>query len=235
MIERLIVLSVRWPYRVIAVVLFLCALTFSGLKHMALDALPEITDPQVMVEILWEAPTERLDREIAAPVSKALMNVPGVRTVRSSSEMSYGFVYALLEEGADFRSVRSDIAFRLSNLAPDLPPGARVRIGPDASSIGWIYQYALADRSNRLDLRELYDLQTRVIAPILAEAPGVEEVATVGGLTRQIQIHSSHGDFINIISGTQLESKYFCSRQKLYACCAIHQTGFRQNLSDTLP
>ena len=188
MIENLIRLSVRRPWRVIAVAVFLCALTVFGMNRISLDALPEITDPQVMVEIVWEAPTERLDREVAEPVSRAVMTVPGVKTVRTSSEMSYGFVYAILEEGANLQSVRSDIAFRIYNLSPSLPAGARVRVGPDASSVGWIYQYAITDRTGRFDLRELYDIQTRLIAPLLAEAPGVEEVATVGGLARQIQI-----------------------------------------------
>lgn len=188
MIEKLITLSVRWPYRVIAAVVFLCGLTLAELSRLSLDALPEITEPQVIVEIVWEAPTERIDREVAEPVSRALMTIPGIQRVRTSCEMSYGFVYAILADGADPQTTRHDILFRLANLSPSLPPGARVRVGPDASSVGWIYQYAISDPGGHRDLRELYDIQTRLIAPLLAEAPGVEEVATVGGLTRQIQI-----------------------------------------------
>ncbi len=188
MIARIISMSVRHPWRVIAGVCVLCALTLWSLKSLPFDALPEITDPQVLVEIVWEAPTGRLDRDIARPISESLMTVPGVRRVRTMTEMGYGFVYAILDDGADPRSVRSEIAIRLQNLAPTLPKDASVRIGPDASSVGWIYQYVLTDTTHRHDLRELYDLQTRRIAPILAATPGVAEVATLGGLKRQIQI-----------------------------------------------
>lgn len=189
MIEKLITLSVRRPGRVIACALLLCAVTWMNFKYLSLDALPEITDPQALIEIVWEAPTERIDREIAGPLAAELERISGIQRVRSISEMGYGFVYALLTEDADPSSVRREISSRLLELSSGWPAGAQVRLGPDASSVGWIYQYALSNPSGRFDLRKLHDLQTRKIAPRLARVAGVAEVATVGGLKRQIQIH----------------------------------------------
>ncbi len=189
MIRRIIAASVRWPYRVLSAVLVISALSILSLRTMPLDALPEVTDPQVIIEIIWEAPTERIDREVAEPVSNALMAVPGVRTVRTMTEMGYGFVYAILSDGAQPGQIRQEISNRLAAIAPLLPGDALVRLGPDASSVGWVYQYALVDPTNRRDLRQLHDLQSRRVAPILESIPGVAEVATVGGLKCQIQIH----------------------------------------------
>jgi Cu(I)/Ag(I) efflux system membrane protein CusA/SilA len=129
-----------------------------------------------------------LETEVTEPVIRALSGSPDVRSIRGTSHMGYSFVYVILNDPGRRAAVREFVADRLNAIRSQLPPDANVVIGPNASSVGWIFQYALRDREHRRDLRELRLLNESQVKPAIQSAPGVAEVASVGGLEKQYQI-----------------------------------------------
>ncbi len=156
--------------------------------RLPVDAIPDLSDPQVIVRARWpgQAPT-LIEEQLAYPLASRLLAVPGVKTVRAFSMFGDAFLYALFEDGADLRFARSRVLEALAQTAPELPPGARVELGPAASGLGWVFQYALVDRSGRHDLADLTDLQDWWLARELRAIPGVAEVARVGGMQRRFE------------------------------------------------
>ncbi|HEX4913241.1 MAG TPA: efflux RND transporter permease subunit, partial [Vicinamibacterales bacterium] len=189
MVERIIAFSVRRTYVVFGVVLALSVWAIDSVRRTPLDAVPDLSDPQVIIYTEWMGRSPDLvEDQITYPLVRALQSTPGVRTVRGYSMFGMSFTYAIFGEGTDIYWARSRVVEQLARVQQLLPPGVAPTLGPDASGVGWIFQYALKDRSGRLDLAELRALQDFSVRPALQAVAGVAEVASLGGFERQYQI-----------------------------------------------
>lgn len=159
-----------------------------ALSAIRLDALPDLSDTQVIVFSRWDRSPDLVEDQITYPLVSVLTGAPGVRTVRGISDFGYSYVYVIFEDGVDLYWARSRTLEYISRLQANLPEGATIELGPDASSMGWVYQYALVDRNNRYDLGELRSLQDWYVRYQLQSVKGVAEVASFGGYVKQYQV-----------------------------------------------
>ena len=189
MVERIIELSVRFKWIVFGAVLALAAFAVHALRTTPLDAVPDLSDPQVIVYTEWMGRSPDLvEDQITYPLVRALQSTPGVRTVRGYSMFGMSFTYALFADGTDIYWARTRVLEQLGRVQQQLPQGVSPTLGPDASGVGWIFQYVLKDTTSRMDLAELRALQDFTVRPALQAVAGVAEVASVGGFERQYQI-----------------------------------------------
>jgi len=188
MITAIIEHVIRFRWIVWTGVVLLAALSVYALRTAALDAIPDISDPQIIVYSKWPRSPLLIETEVTEPVIRALAGSPDIRAIRGTSHMGYSFVYVILEDPARRAAVREFVGERLNAIRNQLPSDASVVLGPNASSMGWIFQYALRDREGNRDLRELRLLNESLVKPALQAAPGIAEVASVGGLEKQYQI-----------------------------------------------
>src|SRR5262245_15150498 len=189
MVERVIELSVRYKWAVFGAVLVLALFAADAARKTPLDALPDLSDPQVIIFTEWMGRSPDLvEDQITYPLVRALQSTPGVQTVRGYSMFGMSFTYALFGEGTDIYWARTRVLEQLGRVQQLLPPGVSPTLGPDASGIGWVYQYVLKATTGRLDLAELRALQDFTVRPALQSVIGVAEVASLGGFERQYQI-----------------------------------------------
>jgi Cu(I)/Ag(I) efflux system membrane protein CusA/SilA len=189
MVERLIELSARHKWVVFSVVLVLMLWAADSVRKTPLDALPDISDPQVIVFTEWMGRSPDLvEDQITYPLVRTLQSTPGVVTVRGYSMFGMSFTYALFGEGTDIYWARTRVLEQLGRVQQLLPPDVTPTLGPDASGVGWVYQYVLKDATGRMDLAELRALQDFSVRPALQSVAGVAEVASLGGFQRQYQI-----------------------------------------------
>ncbi len=177
-------------YRLIIGLLVLAGVLLSAyaIRTAPLDAIPDISDPQIIVYAKWPRTPELLETEVTEPIIKSLAGASEIQAVRATSHMGYSFIYVILKSEGQRPAVRQLVADRISAIRPQLPPDAIVTLGPNASSMGWIYEYALIDKEGTRDPRDLRLLNENQIKPALQTVPGVAEVASVGGLEKQYQL-----------------------------------------------
>ncbi|MEO8465945.1 MAG: CusA/CzcA family heavy metal efflux RND transporter [Gammaproteobacteria bacterium] len=159
-----------------------------SIRTAPLDAIPDISDPQIIVYAKWPRSPQLLEADVTEPVIKALIGSPEIRSIRATSHMGYSFIYVILRSTAQRAAVRQLVTDRLNAIRQQLPADATISIGPNASGIGWIYEYALIDNEKLRDPRELRLLNDNQIKPALQTLPGIAEVASVGGLEKQYQL-----------------------------------------------
>jgi Cu(I)/Ag(I) efflux system membrane protein CusA/SilA len=189
MIARLIRWSIANRFLVLLATAFLAAWGIYAARQTPVDALPDLSDTQVIVHTLWPGQAPQIvEDQITYPLSTTMQSVPGAKTVRGYSFFGESHVYVLFEDGTDLYWARSRVLEYLSQVQSRLPSSARATLGPDATGVGWIYEYALVDRSGRHDLSELRTLQDWFLRFELKSVPGVADVASVGGMVRQYQI-----------------------------------------------
>ena len=189
MVPRIIEFCAKRPGIVFALVLALAAWAVICVRQTPLDAIPDLTDPQVIVFTDWMGRGPSLvEDQVTYPLVRALQSTPGVRTVRGYSMFGMSFVYVIFEEGTEIYWARTRVLEQLGRVRALLPPDASPVLGPDATGIGWVFQYALVDRSGRRDLAELRELQDFSVRPALQAVAGVAEVASFGGYERQFQV-----------------------------------------------
>ena len=189
MIDRLLTLSAANRGLVLLGALVLAVAGLFAMRHLELDAIPDLSDPQVIVFTEWMGRSPTLvEDQVTYPLVTALLGTPKVVDVRGQTMFGMSFVYVVFEEGTDVYWARSRVLEQLSRTRDRLPEGTEPRLGPDASGIGWIYQYVLVDRTGRHDLGELRALQDFSLRYALTSVPGVAEVATVGGFVPQYQV-----------------------------------------------
>jgi copper/silver efflux system protein len=170
----------------------LCSLV--ALQRTPLDAIPDLSDPQVIVFTEWMGRSPDLvEDQITYPIVSSLLAAPKVEAVRGQSMFGMSFIYVIFEEGTDLYWARSRVLEYLSTIRGRLPEGASPQLGPDATSVGWVFQYALEDRSGRHDLADLRTFQDFNLRYQLSSLPGVAEVASIGGFERQYQIEVDPG------------------------------------------
>ena len=153
-----------------------------------LDAIPDISDPQIVIYVKWPRSPQLLEAQVTEPLINALTGSRDIQSIRSTSHMGYSFIYVILSKAAQRPRVQQLVLDRINTIRPQLPSDAVVTLGPNASSIGWIYQYAIVDHEIAHDMRELRSMNESQIKPALQSVPGVAEVASVGGLERQYQL-----------------------------------------------
>jgi len=160
-----------------------------SLKHTPIDAIPDLSDVQVIIKTSYpgQAP-QVVEDQVTYPLTTAMLSVPGAITVRGFSFFGDSYVYVIFEDGTDIYWARSRVLEYLNQVAGSLPESATPQLGPDATGVGWVYLYALVDRSGQHDLADLRSLQDWFLKYELQTVPGVSEVATVGGMVRQYQI-----------------------------------------------
>jgi Cu(I)/Ag(I) efflux system membrane protein CusA/SilA len=188
-IERIIRWSVMNRALVLLVALVLSIGGIWSVKNTAVDALPDLSDVQVIIRTTYPGQAPQIvENQVTYPLATTMMSVPGAKTVRGISFFGDSFVYVLFEEGTDLYWARSRVLEYLNQAQGRLPSGARTFLGPDATGVGWIYEYALVDRTGQHDLSELRALQDWFLKYELKTLPNVAEVASVGGMVRQYQV-----------------------------------------------
>ncbi|MCF5875248.1 efflux RND transporter permease subunit [Aeromonas veronii] len=189
MIPSIIRWSVGNRFLVLLLTLMLTAWGLWSVKQTPVDALPDLSDVQVIIKTSYpgQAP-QVVEDQVTYPLTTAMLAVPGATTVRGYSFFGDSFVYVLFDDSTDLYWARARVLEYLSQVAPNLPASARPQLGPDATGVGWVYQYALVDRTGKHDLSELTSLQNWFLKYELQTVDGVSEVATVGGMVRQYQV-----------------------------------------------
>jgi len=188
-IANLIRWSVANRFLVLLATLFVVVWGVWAVKTTPIDALPDLSDVQVIVRTTFPGQTPQIvEDQVTFPLASAMLSVPGAKTVRGFSFFGDSFVYVLFEDGTDLYWARSRVLEFLSQAQGRLPAAARSSLGPDATGVGWIYQYALVDRSGRHDLAQLRALQDWFLRLELSSLPNVAEVATIGGMVKQVQV-----------------------------------------------
>ncbi|HEM6750912.1 TPA: efflux RND transporter permease subunit, partial [Legionella pneumophila] len=190
MVERIIEFCVRNRF---IVLLFIFGFSFMGymaLKNTRMDALPDISDTQVIVYTTWMGRSpDLIEDQVTYPIVTALLSAPKVVAVRGFSDFGFSYVYIIFEDGTDIYWARSRVLEYMSQLAGKLPEGVTPQLGPDATPVGWIYQYALVDENGKHNLADLRTFQDWYLRYWLRSVPGVSEVASVGGFVKQYQIN----------------------------------------------
>jgi Cu(I)/Ag(I) efflux system membrane protein CusA/SilA len=189
MIARLIRWSVVNRFLVLLATVMLTAWGLWALRTTPVDALPDLSDVQVIIRTSYPGQAPQIvENQVTYPLATTMMSVPGAKTVRGFSFFGDSFVYVLFEDGTDLYWARSRVLEYLNQVQGRLPATAKAALGPDATGVGWIYQYALVDRSGKNDLSQLRALQDWFLKYELKSLPDVAEVASVGGMVKQYQV-----------------------------------------------
>jgi Cu(I)/Ag(I) efflux system membrane protein CusA/SilA len=187
-LQKIIRFSAERRWLVLACTVALLAFSAWTMKRMPLDALPDLSDTQVIVYSKWDRSPDLVEDQITTPIVTSLLGAPKVKAVRGLSDFGASYVYVIFEDGTDLYWARSRVLEYLSKIQANLPAGAKTELGPDATSVGWVYQYALVDRTGRTPTETLRHQQDWFLRYALQSLPGVAEVATVGGQARQFQV-----------------------------------------------
>lgn len=189
MIERVIEWCAFHRMAVFIGVLLMSFWAIDSVKKTPLDALPDLSDPQVIVFTEWMGRSpDLLEEQVTYPLVRTLQSTPGVRTVRGYSMFGMSFVYVIFKDKTDIYWARTRVVEQLTRARQFLPPDVAPQLGPDATGIGWVFQYVIDDASGRLDPAKLRELQDFTIRPALQSVAGVAEVASLGGYERQFQV-----------------------------------------------
>ena len=189
MIAQLIRWSANNRLLVLLATLMVVAWGVFAMLRTPLDAIPDLSDTQVIIRTQWPGQAPQIvENQLTYPLTTTMLSVPGVKTVRGYSFFGDSFVYILINDGTDQYWARSRVLEYLSQISSKLPKGANPSLGPDATGVGWVYEYAIVDKSGNHDLSELRALQDWFLKFELKTIPGVAEVATLGGMVRQYQV-----------------------------------------------
>ena len=189
MINRVIGFSVRNKFLIFALVAAACVWGAWSMMHLPLDATPDLSETQVIILSRWDRSPDIIEDQVTYPIISAMTGAPKVRTVRGISDFGFSYVYVIFDEGTDIYWARSRTLEYLSGVTSRLPQGVKTEIGPDATGLGWVFQYVLKDTSGKHTLAELRSYQDWYLKYYLKAIPGVAEVASLGGFTQQYQIN----------------------------------------------
>ncbi|MEK7774003.1 MAG: efflux RND transporter permease subunit, partial [Deltaproteobacteria bacterium] len=189
MIEKIIEWSARNKFIVILFTVFAVIASVYAMKSVPLDAIPDLSDTQVIVYSRWDRSPDIMEDQVTYPIVTALLGAPRVKAVRGFSDFGFSYVYVIFQDGTDIYWARSRTLEYLSKILPQLPEGVRTELGPDATGVGWVYQYALVDRTGQQSLADLRSFQDWYMRYYLQSVPGVAEVASIGGFQKQYQVN----------------------------------------------
>jgi len=189
MIKRVMQWSLRNRWLVLIVTLLIAFWGILSIEHMVLDAIPDLSDVQVIVKTPYPQQSPRIvEGQVTFPLTSALLALPGSIAIRDFSMFGESYVYVVFRDGTDPYWARSRVLERLNQIGERLPPGVSPTLGPDASGLGWVFEYVLVDRHHQYDPDQLRAVQDFFLKYELEGLPGVAEVASVGGMVRQYQI-----------------------------------------------
>jgi Cu(I)/Ag(I) efflux system membrane protein CusA/SilA len=214
MINRIIDFSVKNKPIIFLLVAVGCLWGWWSMKHVSLDAIPDLADTQVIIFSRWDRSPDLVEAQVTYTIVTAMVGAPKVKAVRGFSDFGYSYVYVIFEDGTDIYWARSRTLEYLSAVLPRLPDGAKTEIGPDATPLGWVFQYALVDESGKNSLADLRTYQDFYLKYYLRSVPGVAEVAPVGGFGRQYQVNvdpnrlQAYGISINRVVDAVREGNY---------------------------
>jgi Cu(I)/Ag(I) efflux system membrane protein CusA/SilA len=187
-LKRIIRFSAENKYLVIAATLVSIAIAYWTMRNIPLDALPDLSDTQVIVYSRWDRSPDIIEDQVSYPIISALLGAPKVKAIRGYSDFGFSYVYVIFEDGTDIYWARSRVLEYLSKISAQLPAGVKTELGPDATSLGWVFQYALVDKTGKHSSDELRSTQDWFLRYAVQSVPGVAEVASVGGQVRQYQV-----------------------------------------------
>jgi copper/silver efflux system protein len=189
MINRIIGLCVRNKFLVFTLVGAACLWGTWAMMHQPVDAMPDLSETQVIILSRWDRSPDIIEDQVTYPIISAMTGAPHVKTVRGISDFGFSYVYVIFEEGTDLYWARSRTLEYLSSVTGRLPEGVRTELGPDATGLGWVFQYVLKDESGKHSLGELRSYQDWYLKYYLKAVPGVADVASLGGFTQQYQVN----------------------------------------------
>jgi Cu(I)/Ag(I) efflux system membrane protein CusA/SilA len=188
-INRIIEFSASHRLLVILLVAVGAVAGWWSMQHLALDAIPDLSDTQVIVYSRWDRSPDVVEAQVTYPIVTAMLGAPKVKAVRGFSDFGYSFVYVIFEDGTDIYWARTRTLEYLSGVREALPAGVSTQLGPDTSGLGWVFQYVLQDTSGKHNLADLRSYQDWNLRYYLKSVPGVAEVAPIGGFGRQYQVN----------------------------------------------
>ena len=189
MIEKIIEFSAKNKYIVIISTLIAIVVAVYCIRNIPLDAIPDLSDTQVIIYSRWDRSPDVIEDQVTYPIVTAMLGAPKVKAIRGFSDFGFSYVYIIFQDGTDIYWARSRTLEYLSKIIPKLPEGVRTEIGPDATGVGWVYQYALVDKTGRNNLAQLRTFQDWYLRYWLQGVPGVAEVASIGGFQKQYQVN----------------------------------------------
>ena len=186
--EKVIEFSARNKFIVLVFVAAMMIGAVWSLKNIPLDAIPDLSDTQVIIYSRWDRSPDIIEDQVTYPIVTAMLGAPNVKAIRGFSDFGFSYVYVIFKDGTDIYWARSRTLEYLSKIIPRLPDGVRTELGPDATGVGWVFQYALVDKSGKNSLQDLRSFQDWYLRYHLQSVPGVAEVASIGGFVKQYQI-----------------------------------------------
>jgi Cu(I)/Ag(I) efflux system membrane protein CusA/SilA len=189
MIDRIIDFCDRNPWLVILLSAAAAVLGWNAMRNTKLDAIPDLSDTQVIVYARWDRSPDIVEDQVSYPIASALLGLPKVKDIRAFSDFGYSYIYIIFDEGTDIYWARSRTLEYLNAVTPRLPKGVNVELAKDVTSVGWVYQYALVDTTGKLSSEQLRSYQDWYLRYTLQTVPGVAEVAPIGGFVRQYQVN----------------------------------------------
>jgi Cu(I)/Ag(I) efflux system membrane protein CusA/SilA len=188
MIKKIIEFSAYNKFTVMMLTFVLMAFGYIALKKIPLDAIPDLSDTQVIIYSRWDRSPDLIENQVTYPIITSLLGAPKVKSIRGISDYGFSYIYVIFEDGTDLYWARSRVLEYLNRISAQLPKDVKTELGPDATSIGWVYQYVLQDSSGKLNPSDLRSIQDWNLRFQLQSVPGVAEVASVGGFVKQFQI-----------------------------------------------
>ena len=188
-IDQIIDFSVRHKLAIFLAAGLGCVIGYWSIATLPIDATPDLSDTQVIIYSRWDRSPDLVEDQVTYPIVTAMLGTPHVKAVRGLSDFGFSYVYVIFDDGTDLYWARSRTLEYLSSVLPRLPEGVKAEIGPDATSLGWVFQYALVDTTHQHSLADMRSYQDWYLRYYLKSVPGVADVAPVGGFTRQFQIN----------------------------------------------
>ncbi len=188
MVERIIDFSARNKFIIFSLTIVLSLISIWAIKQVPLDAIPDLSDTQVIIYSRWDRSPDIIEDQVTYPIVTAMLGAPRVKAIRGVSDFGFSYVYVIFRDGTDIYWARSRTLEYLSKIIPRLPEGVQTELGPDASGVGWVFQYGLLDKTGKHDLQKLRSFQDWYLRYHLQSVPGIAEVASLGGFVKQYQI-----------------------------------------------
>ena len=189
MIDKIIEFSAKNKFIVIFFTIAAVVGAVYAIRNIPLDAIPDLSDTQVIIYSQWDRSPDIIEDQVTYPIVTAMLGAPGVKAIRGFSDFGFSYVYVIFKDGTDIYWARSRTVEYLSKITARLPQGVQLEIGPDATALGWVYQYALVDKTGNNSLADLRSFQDWYLRYWLQSVPGVAEIATVGGFQKQYQVN----------------------------------------------
>ena len=189
MINRIIEICANNKFLVFLFIAVGILFGWQSLKNTKLDAIPDLSDTQVIVYAKWDRSPDIMEDQVSYPITSALLGMPKVKDIRAFSDFGYSYIYIIFDEGTDIYWARSRTLEYLNSVVPRLPKGVNVELAKDATAVGWVYEYALVDETGQYSLDQMRSYQDWYLRYALQSVPGVAEVAPVGGFVRQYQVN----------------------------------------------